>query len=40
MRLILQTANVISDAKNCSYPNRVTVENAQQLQDAVRWDHV
>ena len=24
MQLILQTANVIADAKNCSYPNKVT----------------
>ena len=23
MRLVLQTANVVSDAKNCLYPNRV-----------------
>ena len=28
MQLILQTANVTADAKNCSYPNKVTVTNA------------
>ena len=40
MRLILQTANVVSDAKNCLYPNRVEVTNAKELQEAVRFDHV
>ena len=27
MRLVLQTANVVSDAKNCLYPNRVEAED-------------
>lgn len=40
MQLILQTANVIADAKNCSYPNKVTVTNASELQEAVKMDHV
>ena len=40
MRLILQTANVASDAKNCRYPNRVEVQSADELKDAVRMDHV
>lgn len=40
MQLILQTANVTADAKNCSYPNKVTVTNASQLQEAVKMDHV
>ena len=40
MRLILQTANVTADAKNCSYPNKVTVTNASELQEEVKMDHV
>lgn len=40
MQLILQTANVTADAKNCSYPNKVTVTNALELQEAVKMDHV
>ena len=40
MQLILQTANVTADAKNCSYPNKVTVINASELQEAVKMDHV
>ena len=40
MQFILQTANVVCDAKNCFYPNRVEVRNAQELRDAVRKDHV
>lgn len=34
MQLILQTANVTADAKNCSYPNKVTVTNASELQES------
>lgn len=40
MQLILQTANVTADAKNCSYPNKVTVTNASELQEEVKMDHV
>lgn len=40
MQLILQTANVTADAKNCSYPNKVMVTNASELQEAVKMDHV
>ena len=40
MQLILQTANVTADAKNCCYPNKVTVTNASELQEAVKMDHV
>jgi len=40
MQLILQTANVTADAKNCSYPNKVTITNASELQEAVKMDHV
>ena len=40
MHLVLQTANVVSDAKNCLYPNRVEVTNAKELQEAVKFDHV
>ena len=40
MQLILYTANVVSDAKNCFYPNRAEVVDAKGLQEAVRFDHV
>ena len=40
MRFVLQTANVVSDAKNCLYPNKVEVESAEELQEAVKFDHV
>ena len=36
MRLVLQTANVVSDAKNCMYPNRVEAGDAAELQEAIR----
>ncbi|GAA0797606.1 hypothetical protein GCM10008910_20590 [Faecalicatena orotica] len=36
MRFVLQTANVVSDAKNCLYPNRVEVGSAEELQEAVK----
>ena len=35
MRLILQTADVTGDAKNCRYPNRAEVTDAAGLQEAV-----
>lgn len=40
MRLVLQTANVVSDAKNCLYPNRVEARDAAELQEAIKKDHV
>ena len=40
MLLVLQTANVTADAKNCVYPNRVGVTSAEELKEAVRFDHV
>lgn len=40
MKLILQTANVLGDERNCYYPNRVEVISAEELQQAVRMDHV
>ncbi len=40
MRLILHTANVVSDAKNCFYPNRVEATSAEELHEAVKFDHV
>ena len=40
MRLILQTANVVSDAKNCLYPNRVEAGTPEELQEAIKKDHV
>ena len=40
MKLILQTANIVGDEKNCLYPNRVEVTSAEELQEAVKMDHV
>ena len=40
MRLVLQTANVVSDAKNCLYPNRVEAGDTAELQEAIKKDHV
>lgn len=40
MKFVLQTAPLVSDAKNCRYPNTVTVMNAEQLSRAARNDHV
>ena len=36
MRLVLQMANVVSDAKNCLYPNRMEAGNAEELQEAIK----
>ena len=40
MKLVLQTARVTQDAKNCFYPNTVEVTGPEELQQAVRFDHV
>ena len=40
MLLNLQLANSTGDAKNCFYPRHVTVTNAEELQEAVKFDHV
>jgi putative DNA primase/helicase len=40
MKLVFYTANCIGNAKNCSYPNRFEVTNAEELKEAVRFDHV
>lgn len=40
MKLIFYTANCIGNAKNCSYPNRVEVTNAEELKAVVKMDHV
>lgn len=40
MRLILQTANVVCDAKNCLYPTRVEISDAAELRKAIKFDHV
>ena len=40
MKLVLQTARVTQDAKNCLYPNTVEVTGPEELQQAVRFDHV
>ena len=40
MKLVLQTADAAGDARNCFYPNRVEVGCAEDLQEAVKKDHV
>ena len=40
MILNLQIANVAGDAKNCFYPHHVKVSSAEELQEAVKFDHV
>ena len=40
MKLNLQTANIAGDAKNCFYPHHVTAASAEDLQEAVKFDHV
>ena len=40
MRLILQTANVVCDAKNCLYPTRVEINDVTGLREAIKFDHV
>ena len=40
MRFVLQTADAAGDARNCFYPNRVEVGCAEDLQEAVKKDHV
>lgn len=40
MRLILQTANVVCDANNCLYPTRVEINDATELREAIKFDHV
>lgn len=40
MSLILQTSDVIGNSKNCLYPNRVEIHSAEELQEAVKMDHV
>lgn len=40
MRLILQTANVVCDTKNCLYPTRVEISDAAELREAIKFDHV
>lgn len=40
MFLVLQTANVTADAKNCVYPNRKEITSGDELKEAVRFDHV
>ena len=36
----MQTANIVGDEKNCLYPNRAEVTSAEELQEAVKMDHV
>lgn len=40
MKLVLRTANIVGDEKNCLYPNRAEVSCAEELQEAVKMDHV
>lgn len=40
MILVLQTANVTADAKNCFYPNRVEITSGDELKAAAGYDHV
>lgn len=40
MQVTIFTANCIGQAANCSYPNKVTVVTPEQLQEAVKADHV
>lgn len=40
MQVTICTANCVGQAGNCSYPNRVTVVTPEQLQEAVKKDHV
>lgn len=40
MFFVLQTANVTADAKNCVYPNRKEITSADELREAVMFDHV
>ena len=40
MRVTICTANCVGQAGNCNYPNRVTVVTPEQLQEAVKKDHV
>ncbi|MBV1757693.1 MAG: primase C-terminal domain-containing protein [Dethiosulfatibacter sp.] len=40
MQLTLFTANCAGNKANCSYPNKVHITNASELQEAVKADHV
>lgn len=40
MKFVLQTADAAGDARNCFYPNRVEVGCVEDLQEAVKKDHV
>ena len=40
MQITMFTANCVGQAANCSYPNRVKASTAEQLQQAIRFDHV
>lgn len=40
MQLIFYTADCTGNAKNCKYPRKVVVTNAEDLKEAVRKDHV
>ena len=40
MKLTIYTADCTGDAANCLYPNKVEIEKASELAEAVRRDHV
>ncbi|MBO5544826.1 MAG: DNA primase, partial [Oscillospiraceae bacterium] len=40
MKFNLQLANTAGDAKNCLYPRHVEINSAEEMQEAVKFDHV
>lgn len=40
MQFTIYKANCVGNAKNCVYPSKVTVQNAEDLKDVVAFDHV
>lgn len=40
MELLLFTANCVGNQGNCFYPQRTVISNAEELKEAVKWDHV
>lgn len=40
MELLLFTTNCVGNQANCFYPQRTVISNAEELKEAVKWDHV
>ena len=40
MELLLFIANCVGNQGNCFYPQRTVISNAEELKEAVKWDHV